>query len=162
MIITISKILSYSFIPGNHFFAPSLWWGHQGRQQGLFFHHQTSSKRREICSTLVSSFFTIVTRQIHSLRASGVRRFRFSATSGCCCNDEIISSGSSCSVPGDNCMIGFIVINRLLRPSQWQITRFHKNRLHSFGCDVVWTIIFWQTAYTSHILHNTLRLILTT
>ena len=105
MIFMLSELLpnktSYSFfIPWNHFFALSLWWGHHGRQQGLFLPFPTSSKRRWICCCLVSAFLTIVTRQIRSLRARGVSVFRFSIVWGLRYNAEVISSGSSWRLQG--------------------------------------------------------------
>jgi len=90
---------SYYSIPLNHFFALSLLWGHPGRQHGLRFPARRSSARRTRCSALVSSFFTIVTRQIHSLRANGVREFHTVSNSERAVSTSLRSSGTSCTTP---------------------------------------------------------------
>lgn len=79
----------------NHFLALGLRCGHHGRQQGLRFHASRSSQSLMICSFLVSSFLTIVTQQIHSLRASGVSDSRLLRTSGWFFSVVSKSSGKS-------------------------------------------------------------------
>mgnify|MGYP003554831982 CR=1 FL=1 len=66
--------MNYTFFP-NHFAAFGLRWGQPGQQHGLRLPRSKSSRSRSICSARVSGFFTIVTQQIHSLRASGVSPF---------------------------------------------------------------------------------------
>lgn len=90
-------ILAYKIIKSylKYFCALGLRWGHPGQQQGLFFHFKRSLHKRVICSSLVSCFFTMVTQQIHSLRAKSVRWFHFSSTSGFEFKIFFKSSGSS-------------------------------------------------------------------
>ena len=64
----------YCFLP-NHFAASGRLCGQPGQQQGRRFPRNKSSCNRTRCSFLVSGFLTIVTQQIHSLRANGVSPF---------------------------------------------------------------------------------------
>lgn len=74
-------------------------WGQPGQQQGLFLPFRISSESRKTCAFLVSDFLTIVTQQIHSLRARAVNLFQLSSSSLLARKVSFRSSGISCTVP---------------------------------------------------------------
>lgn len=81
----------------NHFLALSRRCGQPGQQHGRFLPARRSSWSLRMWSSRVSCFFTIVTQQIHSFRARGVRAFHFSRTSARSSNTDSRSSGTSCT-----------------------------------------------------------------
>jgi hypothetical protein len=56
--------------------------GHPGQQHGRRIPSFNSERIRSTCCLLVSGFFTDITQQIHSFRASGVMSSHFSRAAG--------------------------------------------------------------------------------
>ncbi len=112
----------------NHFAAFGLRCGHPGQQHGRFFPSAISERSRSICSVRVSAFFTIVTQQIHSLRARGVRVFHVSRTSWCAISTSRISSGMSWKVSPSMSEV-FLIVDYCSRSKIWYSRAFFNNSI---------------------------------
>jgi hypothetical protein len=97
-----SPLQSYHFFALNHFIELELRWGHPGQQHGRLLPAPTSTISLLKWFSLVSGLLTIVTQQIHSSRATGVRLFHLTAISLLPDIARIISSGKSWMLPSDN------------------------------------------------------------
>lgn len=91
-------ILPATLFP-NHLAAFGRRCGQPGQQHGRRFPWRKSCCNRSICSARVSGFLTIVTQQIHSLRASGVSPFQSSNSFGTLKNTSFISLGTVWTTP---------------------------------------------------------------
>jgi hypothetical protein len=79
--------------------ALSVRWMQPIQQQGRRIPSLSSERVRSTCSFLVSGFFTEITQQIHSLRASGVKVFHIDSASGSEARASRRSDGVSCTTP---------------------------------------------------------------
>jgi hypothetical protein len=68
-----------------------------------------------MCCLLVSGFFTEITQQIHSLRASGVMSSHFSRAAESEMRAFRRSAGTVCAAPGDNAFLAMNSFYRLCR-----------------------------------------------
>ncbi|HEV2136900.1 MAG TPA: hypothetical protein VGR47_21960 [Terracidiphilus sp.] len=73
--------------------------GHPGQQHGLRIPSFSSEHTLSKCCLLVSGFFTDITQQIHSLRASGVMSSHFARASASEISASRKSAGTSCTAP---------------------------------------------------------------
>ena len=122
----------------NYFLALTLRWGHPGQQQGRFLPFFKSSCSRSRCSCLVSFFFTIVTQQIHSLRASGVRFSQRAWTSLCLFKTNCRSLGIRClkSVFAFIVAINFIITKPARNIVSRASSKIHRQKFRS----LIWVI----------------------
>lgn len=97
----------------NHFCAFGLRCGQPGQQHGRRLPLRKSSQSCIRCLALVSSFFTIVTQQIHSFLVRGVSVFQSAKTS---LFDFEFSS--FCRSPGILCSIFVSIVFKALQPHQ--------------------------------------------
>jgi len=74
-------------------------WGQPGQQHGLRMPSMSSEHTRSTCCFRVSSFFTEMVQQIHSLRASGVMSSHASCAAGEARSAFLRSAGNVCTVP---------------------------------------------------------------
>jgi hypothetical protein len=86
--------------------ALSVRWIHPIQQHGRRFPSLSWCLSLVICSFLVSSFFTNVTQQIHSFRASGVRFSHAANTTASDTRTFRISKGTACTVPPESAFWG--------------------------------------------------------
>lgn len=77
--------------------------GHPAQQHGRRFPFARSSHVRLMWSRRVSDFFTEITQQIHSLRASGVMLFQAACTASDTKRAARRSSGTLCATPVARC-----------------------------------------------------------
>ena len=79
---------------------------------GAFLPYALSSVRtRSMCCLLVAGFFTEITQQIHSLRASGVISSHFARAAGSEMRTFRKSAGTLCTAPGE---IAFLAMDFIL------------------------------------------------
>lgn len=102
----------------NHFFADGRRCGHPGQQHGRRLPWVRSSTIRSTCFCRVSSVFTIVTQQIHSLRASCVMFSHAASASAFARSAWRMSSGSSCTTPPE---ISCCAMGRTYTPQPWAV-----------------------------------------
>ena len=85
--------------------------GQPGQQQGRRIPSLSSVRTHSMCCLLVSGFFTEVTQQIHSLRASGVISSHFARAAESEMRTFRKSAGTRCTAPGE---IPFVAMDFIL------------------------------------------------
>jgi len=129
------------FFALNLFYASDLLCGQPGQQHGRFLPLRKSSLNLLRWSFRVSGFFTIVTQQIHSFRASGVRPFQVNKRVLCACNTSLMSFGSVCRkyavvfffiptnyIKTQHCLFQNTLPCKLFRPLPRILHNHHKNK----------------------------------